>query len=154
MTEKACQYCHKVIAPYDPDRDQSGNYHRSCAVRELRRLQLYEAHRMKVLYLMSIALVLLTATGCASNSIKAGDKWVRGCTAERSAATGNLIYEKAIVVSMTPQGGAYWIAYPERSVPEGRSPQAEAMDLDTFKRVFRRLCPPGMWGVAGLSAAE
>lgn len=50
-----CRICHIRLAKSDPDRDSSGQYHKTC-------LRKYESRRMKVLYLMALLLVLLPAT--------------------------------------------------------------------------------------------
>lgn len=66
--ERYCPYCHFPVAPYDPDRDPEGKFHRSCAAKEMKKLKRIEAHRLAVLYLMGLLLLALPAAAARQRS--------------------------------------------------------------------------------------
>lgn len=149
-----CRLCFKVIAPHDPDRDNGGEYHKSCMARELR-------HRTRVMYLMSVLLLIFVA--CASAPVAKTKHYLRGCTAALTTA-GSVLYERVVVVGITPQGSTYWVFYPDRKtdLPEGRKAYAEALPVERFIEIGKNghagnrpcRCPEALWSPTGVTAAE
>lgn len=155
-TQEHCRLCYKVIAPFDPDRDESGKYHVSCMKRT-------ERHRLQVMYVMSF--FLLVFVGCASAPVSTAKRWMHGCTPSLNRTTGELNYAEVLVVGETPDGNDFWVYYPGRlkqrkvegKVPAERLSMAIFIENGAMKKVFGRpcKCPSRQWGVtSGVSAAD